>query len=321
MKGGGHGVETMGGVEKVIIIGGACAGLTAAIYTSRAGLKPLLFGGSMFGGQLMMTGDVENYPGFPEGVEGPELMDRFRKQAEKFGTRILYEDVVSVDFSTQPFKVRTAREEYAAHSVIVATGAKPRRLGLRSETALLGKGVSYCAVCDGAFFKDMDVVVVGGGDSAMEEALHLTHHAKSVTVVHRRDKLRASKIMQERAFKNPKIKFIWNSVVEDIRDVEKGKVTGVLLRDVVSGELREVKCEGLFVAIGHEPNTEIFRGQLELDELGYIKVHDFVKTSVRGVFAAGDVHDRNYRQAITASAFGCMAALECERFLSEIGVA
>ena len=310
----------MADIEKVIIIGGACAGLTAAIYTARAKLDPLLFAGHMFGGQLMMTSEVENFPGFPEGIQGPELMDRFRQQAEKFGTRIIYENVIKVDFKTRPFKVWAGDQEYLAESVIVATGARPRMLGLESEAMLMGKGVSYCAVCDGAFYKDMDVVVVGGGDSAMEEALHLTHHARSVTVIHRRDKLRASKIMQERAFENPKINFVWNSVVEEIYDVNQGKVTGVLIKNVKTGELKELKCDGVFIAIGHEPNTDVFVGQLELDSHGYIKTHDFVKTSVEGVFAAGDVHDKRFRQAITASAFGCMAALECERYLSEKGI-
>ncbi len=310
----------MADIEKVIIIGGACAGLTAAIYTARAKLDPLLFAGHMFGGQLMMTSEVENFPGFPEGIQGPELMDRFRQQAEKFGTRIIYENVIKVDFKTRPFKVWAGDQEYLAESVIVATGARPRMLGLESEAMLMGKGVSYCAVCDGAFYKDMDVVVVGGGDSAMEEALHLTHHARSVTVIHRRDKLRASKIMQERAFENPKINFVWNSVVEEIYDVNHGKVTGVLVKNVKTGELKELKCDGVFIAIGHEPNTDVFVGQLELDSHGYIKTHDFVKTSVEGVFAAGDVHDKRFRQAITASAFGCMAALECERYLSEKGI-
>ncbi|MDQ7037876.1 MAG: thioredoxin-disulfide reductase [Aquificota bacterium] len=307
-------------VEKVIIIGGACAGLTAAIYTSRARLNPLLFTGSMFGGQLMMTTDVENFPGFPEGIQGPELMERMRQQAERFGTRIVYEEVTRVDFSSRPFRVWAGEKEYLAHSVIIATGAKPRTLGLESEEKLLGKGVSYCAVCDGAFFKDADVVVVGGGDSAMEEALHLTQHARSVTVIHRRDKLRASKIMQERAFANPKISFVWDSVVEEILDVSKGRVTGVRVRNRKTGEEKEISCEGVFIAIGHEPNTEIFKGQVELDSRGYIKVRDFVKTSVEGVFAAGDVHDHRFRQAVTASAFGCMAALECERYLSEKGI-
>jgi len=310
----------VGDIEKVIIIGGACAGLTAAIYTARAKLDPLLFAGHMFGGQLMMTSDVENFPGFPEGIQGPELMERMRQQAEKFGTRIIYENVIKVDFKERPFKVWAGGEEYLAESVIVATGARPRMLGLESEALLMGKGVSYCAVCDGAFYKDRDVVVVGGGDSAMEEALHLTHHARSVTVIHRRDKLRASKIMQERAFENPKISFLWDSVVEDIYDVNEGKVTGVLVKNVKTGELSELKCDGIFIAIGHEPNTDVFKGQLALDSHGYIKVHDHVKTSVEGVFAAGDVHDRKYRQAITASAFGCMAALECERYLSEKGL-
>ncbi|WP_457599988.1 thioredoxin-disulfide reductase [Hydrogenivirga sp.] len=310
----------MGNVEKVIIIGGACAGLTAAIYTSRAKLEPLLFAGHMFGGQLMLTSEVENYPGFPEGVQGPELMEKFRQQAEKFGTRIVYENVIKVDFQNRPFRVWAGNEEYSAESVIVATGARPRMLGLESEALLMGKGVSYCAVCDGAFYKDKDVVVVGGGDSAMEEALHLTQHVKSVTVIHRRDKLRASKIMQERAFENPKINFVWDSVVEDIYDVNAGRVTGVLVKNVKTKELKEIKCDGVFIAIGHEPNTDVFVGQLALDSHGYIKVHDHVKTSVEGVFAAGDVHDRKFRQAITASAFGCMAALECERYLAEKGI-
>ncbi len=306
--------------EKVIIIGGASAGLTAGIYTSRAKLEPLLFTGEMYGGQLMMTSEVENFPGFPEGIQGPELMERMLRQAERFGTRILYEKVEKVDFSSKPFRVFATSGEYLAHSVIIATGARPRMLGLESEKALLGHGVSYCAVCDGAFYRDMEVCVVGGGDSAMEEALHLTHHASRVKVIHRRDQLRASKIMQERAFENPKIEFIWDSVVEEVLDVSQKKVTGVLVRNVKTGEKTEIKCDGLFIAIGHEPNTEIFKGQIELDEMGYIKVRDHVKTSVEGVFAAGDVHDHKYRQAITASAFGCMAALEAERYLSEKGI-
>jgi thioredoxin reductase (NADPH) len=302
--------------RRVIIIGSGPAGYTAAIYAARANLAPLLFTGTQPGGQLMLTTLVENYPGFADGLMGPELMEAFRKQAERFGTEMIGEDVTAVDFTVRPFVVRAGDVEYRSHTVIVATGATARRLGLEAETKLMGRGVSTCATCDGFFFKDQDIMVVGGGDSAMEEALYLARLGRSVTVVHRRDTLRASKIMQERAFKHPKIRFIWNSVVEDILDPAQGRVTAVRLRHVVTGEVTEHRIDGLFVAIGHEPNTALFRGQLELLPNGYIKVEPgTTRTSVPGVFAAGDVQDFTYRQAVTAAGSGCMAALEAERYL------
>lgn len=302
--------------RKVIIIGSGPAGYTAAIYAARANLAPLLFTGTQPGGQLMLTTLVENYPGFVDGLMGPELMEAFRKQAERFGTEMIGEDVTAVDFTVRPLVVRAGDVEYRSHTVIVATGATARRLGLEAEAKLMGRGVSTCATCDGFFFKDQDIMVVGGGDSAMEEALYLARLGRSVTVVHRRDTLRASKIMQERAFKHPKIRFIWNSVVEDILDPAQGRVTAVRLRHVVTGEVTEHPVDGLFIAIGHEPNTALFRGQLELLPNGYIRVEaGTTRTSVPGVFAAGDVQDFTYRQAVTAAATGCMAALEAERYL------
>jgi len=268
------------------------------------------------GGQLMLTTLVENYPGFIDGIMGPELMETMRKQAERFGTDMVAEDVTSVDFSRRPFVVRTDDAAHAAQSVILATGASAKLLGLPSERALMGRGVSTCATCDGFFFKDQDIMVVGGGDSAIEEALYLARLGRSVTVVHRRDTLRASKIMQDRAFANPKIAFLWNTVVEDITDAATGKVQAVRLRDVVTGRVWEQQVDGLFVAIGHEPNTHIFAGQLDLLPNGYVKVvPGTTRTSVPGVFAAGDVQDHVWRQAVTAAGTGCMAALEAERYL------
>lgn len=308
-------------VYNVVIIGSGPAGFSAAIYTSRADLKPLLFeglvAGGQPGGQLMLTTDVENYPGFPEGVDGPSLMDLFRKQAVRFGAALIREDVSSVDFSKKPFVIDAGGKTYAARSVIIATGASARWLGLESEKKLQGFGVSACATCDGAFFKGKEVVVVGGGDSAMEESLFLSRFANRVTVVHRRDQLRASKIMQEKARKNPKIDFIWNSVVTDIQDPAAKKVTAVVLKDTQDGHVSTKRCDGVFVALGHEPNTRIFTGQIDLDEKGYIKLTKNSQTSVPGVFAAGDVQDPLYRQAITAAGSGCMAALDVERFLAE----
>jgi len=306
----------MAATRKVVIIGSGPAGYTAAIYAARANLAPLMLTGVQHGGQLMLTTLVENYPGFVEGVQGPELMETMKKQAEHFGTEMIAEDVTAVDFSRRPFVVRAGDKSYEGHTVIIATGAAAKLLGLDAETKLMGRGVSTCATCDGFFFKDQDIMVVGGGDSAMEEALYLSRLGRKVDVVHRRDVLRASKIMQERAFKNPKIAFIWDSAVEDITDVDKGKVTGVSLRNLKTGALDERAVDGLFIAIGHEPNTQIFRGQVELLPNGYIKVvPGTAQTSVLGVFAAGDVQDFVYRQAVTAAGTGCMAALEAERYL------
>ncbi len=306
----------MGQVRKVIIIGSGPAGFTASIYAARANLSPLMFIGTQWGGQLMLTTLVENYPGFVDGIDGPPLMGVFRKQAERFGTEIIGEDVTEVDFSKRPFVVKAGDRVYESHTVIVATGASAELLGLESERALMGRGVSTCATCDGFFFKDQNVMVVGGGDSAMEEALYLSRLGRTVEVVHRRDTLRASKIMQERAFKNPKIEFIWDSVVNEIFDVSKGKVSGVRLKNLKTGELLERPVDGLFIAIGHQPNTQLFKGQLELLSNDYIKVvPGTTQTSVPGVFAAGDVQDYIYRQAVTAAGTGCMAALEAERYL------
>jgi thioredoxin reductase (NADPH) len=303
-------------VHKVIIVGSGPAGYTAAIYAARANLAPLLFTGVQAGGQLMLTTLVENYPGFVDGLMGPDLMDTFRKQAERFGTEMITEDVTAVDFTRRPLVVKVGDTEYQGHTVIIATGASAKLLGLPAEMALMGRGVSTCATCDGFFFKDQDIMVVGGGDSAMEEALYLSRLGRTVSVVHRRDTLRASKIMQERAFKNPKIEFIWNSAVDDVLDPAKGKVTGVRLRNVQTGERSERAVDGLFVAIGHEPNTRILLGQVDLLPNGYVKVvPGTTQTSVPGVFAAGDVQDFTFRQAVTAAGSGCMAALEAERYL------
>src|SRR5437867_10212708 len=302
--------------RKVIIIGSGPAGYTAAIYAARANLAPLMLTGVQSGGQLMLTTLIENYPGFVDGLLGPELMETMRKQAERFGTELVSEDATAVDFSRRPFQVRAENTVYEAHTVIIATGASARLLGLPAETALMGRGVSTCATCDGFFFKDGNIMVVGGGDSALEEALYLSRLGRRVDVVHRRDALRGSKIMQERAFKNPKIEFIWDTAVDDILDVDKGKVTSVRLKNVKTDALHERPVDGLFVAIGHEPNTQIFRGQIELLPNGYVKVKPgTTETSVPGVFAAGDVQDHVYRQAVTAAGTGCMAALEAERYL------
>src|SRR5438128_6987666 len=310
------GRDDMATTRKVIIIGSGPAGYTAAIYAARANLAPLMISGVQSGGQLMLTTHIENYPGFVDPVLGPELMETMRKQAERFGTDMIAEDVVAVDFARRPFVVRTADASFEAHTVVIATGASAKLLGLPSETLLMGRGVSTCATCDGFFFKDQNIMVVGGGDSAVEEALYLARLGRKVEVVHRRDTLRASKIMQERAFKNPKIAFIWNNAVEDIRDPELGRVTTVALRDLKTDARSERAVDGLFIAIGHQPNTEVFRGQLELLPNDYVKVEPgTTRTSVPGVFAAGDVQDFTYRQAVTAAGSGCMAALEAERYL------
>jgi thioredoxin reductase (NADPH) len=301
---------------QLIIIGSGPAGLTAAIYAARGGLQPLVISGNEPGGQLIFTTDVENFPGFPEAIKGPDLMENMRKQAERFGTKFIDKAVNSVDFSTKPFKVTTGHAEinYAAEAVIIATGSSVIWLGLESETRLKGRGVTACATCDGFFFKGKDVVVVGGGEVAIEEAIFLAKLAKSVKVIHRRDKLRAASIMQQKAFNNRKISFVWNSVVEEIfgdRTVEGVRINNVQNSDQKS----EIKCDGVFVAIGHKPNTEIFRNQIELDNKGYIKKYEESRTSVEGVFVAGDVYDYVYRQAVTAAGSGCNAAIDVIRYL------
>jgi thioredoxin reductase (NADPH) len=302
----------------VMIIGSGPAGWTAAIYASRAQLKTLLFTGEQTGGlpggQLMLTTEVENYPGFRDGIMGPELMDQMREQALRFGTELVEEDVTAVDFSKRPFTLGVGDEAYKGRAAIIATGASALWLGLESEKRLQGRGVSACATCDGFFFRDKQVVVVGGGDTAMEEATFLTRYANKVSVVHRRNELRASKIMQERGRGNPKIEFIWDTVVTDVLG-DQG-VEGVRLKNVKTGEERDFPTDGLFVAIGHRPNTELFRGQVEMDEAGYIIQHDQTETSVPGVFSAGDVSDTRYKQAVTAAGDGCRAALDAERFLT-----
>ena len=305
--------------RKVVIIGSGPAGYTAAIYAARANLAPLMFTGVQAGGQLMLTTLVENFPGFVDGALGPDLMETMRKQAERFGTDMIAEDVTAVDFSKRPFVIRSESGTYEAETVIIATGASAKMLGLPGERELTGRGLSTCATCDGFFFKDHDIMVVGGGDSAMEEALYLARLGRKVDVVHRRDTLRASKIMVERAAKNSKINFILDTVVESITDPTAGKVTGVTLRNLKTGEVTARPVDGLFVAIGHEPNTALFRGQLELLDNGYVKVTPgTTQTSIPGVFAAGDVADFTWRQAVTAAGTGCMAALEAERYLEAI---
>ena len=305
-------------MREVIIIGSGPAGLTAALYAARADLKPLVIEGLEAGGQLMLTTAVDNYPGFRDGIMGPELMVEMRAQAERFGTTFVKGDITKVDVASSPFTVTTSAENYQARAFIIATGASTQLLGLPSEQTLMGHGVSTCATCDGYFFRDKPIVVVGGGDSAMEEATFLTKFASHVTVVHRRDTLRASKIMQEKAFDNAKILFEWDSVVDEVTDTEKGVVTGVVLRNLKTGKTTVLDVEGVFVAIGHTPNTSLFADQIELDDNGYIVPHGGARTSVAGVFAAGDVQDHVYRQAVTAAGSGCMAAIDAERYVENL---
>jgi thioredoxin reductase (NADPH) len=299
----------------VIIIGSGPAGYTAGIYTSRAKLKTLIISGTLPGGQLMTTSEVENYPGFPNGIFGPELMMNMRQQAERFGAIIFDDEVIGVNFKQRPFVITTPSETFESESVLICTGASPRKLGIQAEQQFSGRGVSYCATCDGPFFKGEDIVVVGGGDTAIEEATFLTKFGKSVKIVHRRDTLRASKILQEKAFENPKIKFLWNSVVADIKGDKK--VASVIVRDIQKEHEQRISAGGLFVAIGHDPNTAIFKGKLDMDDKGYIILKNQTRTSIEGVFAAGDVHDFKYRQAVTAAGFGCMAAMDVEKWLAE----
>ena len=302
-------------MRNVVIIGSGCAGLTAAIYSARANLQPLVIRGIEAGGQLTLTTLVENYPGFPKGVQGPELIDMMQKQATEFGAEFLEGNVTRADLSKRPFVLEVGETRFETKTLIIASGASARLLGLESERKLLGHGVSTCATCDGYFFRGKEVAVVGGGDTAAEDALFLTRYATRVNLIHRRDQLRASKIMQDRLARNEKIKPIWNSVVTDVLDPARGEVTGIRLKNTKTGEESLKASDGLFIGIGHTPNTGLFRGQLEMDEVGYLKTHDGAKTSVPGVFAAGDVQDKVYRQAITAAGSGCMAAIDAERFL------
>lgn len=303
-------------MEDVIIIGSGCSGLTAALYTSRAALSTLVITGNELGGQIATTTDVENYPGFPDGLTGPELYEHMQKQAERFGTRYEYDEVTEVDFSERPFKLKTHSGSFEARSVILATGASPRKLGIPGEDEFIGRGVSYCATCDGFFFRDKDIMVVGGGDSALQEALFLTKFGKSVQVIHRRDSLRAGPALQKRAGNNDKMEFVYDTVVEAVRG--NGAAESVQLKNVKTGEVREESVGGLFIYIGHLPNTWLYKGQIDMDEEGYLIVDDRLHTNVPGVFAAGEVHDKHFRQAITSAGYGCMAALEVEHYLANL---
>jgi len=303
---------------KVVIMGSGPAGLTAALYSARADLEPVVFEGLEAGGQLTLTTDVENFPGFPNGVLGPELMDSMKQQAERFGAHCLFGEITKVDFLKRPFVITSSEKEILADTFIISSGASAKMLGLDSERELLGYGVSTCATCDGFFYKDKEIVVIGGGDTAMEEVIFLTKFGSKVTLVHRRDKLRASKIMQDRAFANEKIDFVWDTEVEEVLGSKETGVNAVKVKNVKTGEISEISCEGFFVAIGHTPNTSLFKGQLDMDENGYLVTKNgSTQTNMPGVFAAGDVQDHQYRQAITAAGTGCMAAIDAERFLNE----
>jgi len=306
-------------MRNVVIMGSGCAGLTAAIYAARANLKPLVIRGLEAGGQLTLTTLVENFPGFPKGVQGPELIERMQNQAGEFGAEFMEGHVTRADLSRRPFAIDVGSETVEARTLIIASGASAKMLGLESERKLLGHGVSTCATCDGYFYRGKEVVVVGGGDTAAEEAMFLTRYATQVSIIHRRDQLRASKIMQDRLYRNPKIKFIWDSLVVDVLDVNRGEVTGIRLKNTKTGGETIKSCDGVFMGIGHSPNTSLFRGQLEMNEVGYLITHDGSKTNVPGVFAAGDVQDHVYRQAVTAAGSGCMAAIDAERFLEAEG--
>jgi thioredoxin reductase (NADPH) len=305
-------------IAKLVIIGSGPAGLTAAVYAARAKLQPTVITGFQWGGQLMLTTTIENFPGFIEGIMGPQLMDQMRKQAERFGAEFIDDDVSKVELTNGIKKVYVGDRIIEAHSVVLATGASAQWLGLESEKRLIGRGVSSCATCDAFFFKDKEVVVIGGGDSAMEESTYLTKFASKVTVIHRRDKLKASKIMQDRALANPKISFIWNSAVVDV--LGKDKLEGLVIQNVVDGKTSNIQCQGMFLAIGHKPNTEFLKGQVELDQKGYIVRRKWSQTNVEGVFVAGDVHDYRYKQAITAAGYGCEAALDAEKYLEAKGI-
>lgn len=301
----------------IIIIGSGPAGLTAAIYSARSGYRPLVIEGIPAGGQLLTTTEIENFPGFHEGISGPELIENMRKQAQRFGTEFLMKDVTSVDFSIYPFKIEAEDSEYSARAVIIATGARAKYLELPSVETFKGRGISACATCDGFFYRDRIIYVIGGGDTAAEEALFLTKFGKEIHIVHRRDKLRAEKYMQDKLFENPKINIIWNSVVEEVKGGENGGVERIVLKNVKTGELTERDADGIFMGIGHSPATTLFEGQIDLDENGYIKCAEGAKTSVKGVFAAGDVRDPQFRQAVAAAGTGCKAAIEADRFLQE----